>query len=173
MKSISLGTWFGLQIELLPVTFLGSLFLWLGLSAAGSYGIGMPFPEALALGLAAVLLHWISLLLHHLGHFGAARAVGYPMSGLLIGVFGLLARDIYPANEPSLPPAVHIQRALGGPLASALLSGLFYLLLPLWPGNWYWLGMFILLENLFVFTLQVFLPLSFNDGGTVFKNLRR
>ncbi len=173
MKSISLGTWFGLYIDLLPSTFLGSLLLWLGLSAAGVYGIGMPLSEALLLGLVATLLHWISLLFHHLGHFCASRAVGYPMSGLLIGIFGLLARDIYPADEPELPAAVHIQRALGGPLASALLSGIFYLLLPLWPGNWHWLGMFLLLENLFAFTLQVFIPLSFNDGGSILKHIRR
>ena len=95
------------------------------------------------------------------------------MSGLLIGVFGLLARDIYPADEPDLAPGIHIRRALGGPLASALLSGIFYLLLPIWPGKWHWLGLFILLENLFAFTLQVFIPLSFNDGGSILNNLRR
>jgi hypothetical protein len=43
----------------------------------------------------------------------------------------------------------------------------------LWSGNWSWLGWFILLENLFLFTLQVFIPLSFNNGGTILKNLRR
>ncbi len=95
------------------------------------------------------------------------------MSGILFGVFGLLARDHYPADEPELPPAIHIRRALGGPIASALLSVIFFLLLPVWPGNWYWLGLFILLENVFALTLQVFIPLSFNDGGTILKNLRR
>lgn len=173
MKPIQLGTMFGLQIGLLPVTFAGALFLWLGLSAAGWYGLGIPLPEALLLGLVATLLHWISVLLHHLGHLIAARATGHPMSGMLLGVFGLLARDIYPADEPTLAPAVHIRRALGGPIANALLSMIFYLLLPLWPGNWYWLGLFILLENIFVFTLQAVLPLNFNDGGTIFENLRR
>lgn len=63
---------------------------------------------------------------------------GYPMSGILIGVFGLLARDLYPADEPELSPATHIRRALGGPIVNALLSVLFFLLLPLWPGDWYW-----------------------------------
>ena len=45
--------------------------MWLGLSAAGTYGIGISLAEALTLGLAAVLLHWISLLFHHVGHFRA------------------------------------------------------------------------------------------------------
>jgi hypothetical protein len=95
------------------------------------------------------------------------------MSGLEIGMFGILGRDLYPADEPKLLPAIHISRALGGPIVSGLLTVIFFLLLPLWTGNWYWLGLFILLENLFLFTLQVFIPLSFNDGGTILKNLQR
>lgn len=173
MKSIPLGKMFGLQIDLLPMAIWGTFLLWLGLSAAAFYGIGIPLTESLLLGLMATLLHWISGLLHHLGHFLASRMTGYPMAGILLGVFGILARDLYPADEPALPPATHIRRALGGPIASALLSFIFFLLLPVWPGNWYWLGLFALLENLFVFTLQVFLPLSFNDGGAIYGAILR
>jgi hypothetical protein len=173
MKSIHLGKLFGLQIDLLPVTFLATLLLWIGLSAAASYGIGIPLGESILIGLIATLLHWISVLLHHLGHFIASRRTGYPMSGLEIGMFGILARDVYPADEPELLPAIHICRALGGPIVSGLLTVLFFLLLPLWSVNWYWLGLFTLLENLFLFTLQVFIPLSFNDGGTILRNLRK
>lgn len=172
MKSIQLGKLFGLQIDLLPVTFLATFLLWVGLSIA-SYGIGIPLAESILIGLIATLLHWTSVLLHHLGHFIAARRTGYPMSGLQFGMFGILARDLYPADEPELLPAIHIRRALGGPIVSGLLSIVFFLLLPLWSGNWYWLSLFILLENLFLFTLQVFVPLSFNDGGTILKNLQR
>jgi hypothetical protein len=172
MKSIHLGKIFGLQIYLLPVTFLAKLLLWMGLSAA-AYVIGSPLGESLLIGLVATLLHWTSVLLHHLGHFIASRTAGYPMSGLEIGMFGILARDLYLADEPELLPAIHIRRALGGPIVSGALSVIFFLLLPLWSGNWYWLGLFILLENLFLFTLQVFVPLSFNDGGTILRNLRK
>jgi hypothetical protein len=173
MKPIHFGKTFGLQIDILPVTFLATLLLWFGLSAAAFFGIRMPLGEALLLGLIAALLHWTSVLLHHLGHFIASRTTGYPMSGLLFGMFGILARDLYPADEPELAPAVHIRRALGGPIVSGLLSVILFLLLPLWPGNWYWVAWFILLENIFLFTLQVFIPLSFNDGGTILQNLRR
>ena len=172
MKSIHLGKIFGLQIDILPVTFLATLLLWIGLSAA-AYALGSPLGESILIGLVAALLHWTSVLLHHLGHFIASRTAGYPMSGLEIGMFGILARDTYPAGEPELLPAIHIQRALGGPIVSGLLSAIFFLLLPLWSGNWYWLGLFILLENLFLFTLQVFIPLEFNDGGTILRNLRK
>jgi hypothetical protein len=173
MKSIHLGKIFGLQIDLLPVTFLATLLLWIGLSAAAFYGIKIPLGESILLGLIATLLHWTSGLLHHLGHFLASRTTGYPMTGLQLGMIGILARDLYPADESELPPATHIRRALGGPIVSALLSVIFFLLLPLWPGNWYWLGLFILLDNVFVFTLQVFIPLGFNDGGTILRNLRK
>jgi hypothetical protein len=172
MKSIHLGKIFGMQIDILPVTFLATLLLWIGLSAA-TYALRPPLGELILIGLVATLLHWTSVLLHHLGHFIASRRAGYPMSGLELGMFGILARDLYPADEPELLPAIHIRRALGGPIISGLLSVIFFLLLPLWSGNWYWLGWFILLENLFLFTLQVFVPLSFNDGGTILKNLRR
>ncbi len=172
MKSIHLGKIFGLQIDILPVTFLATLLLWIGLSAA-AYVIGSPLGESFLLGLVAALLHWTSVLLHHLGHFIASRTAGYPMAGLEIGMFGILARDLYPADEPELLPAIHIRRALGGPIVSGLLSIIFFLLLPLWSVNWHWLGLFILLENLFLFTLQVFIPLSFNDGGTILRNLQK
>ena len=35
------------------------------------------------------------------------------------------------------------------------------------------LGMFALFENLFVYTLQVFIPLGFNDGSTILRNLQK
>jgi hypothetical protein len=159
-------------MDILPVTFLATLFLWIGLSVA-AYVIGSPLGESLLIGLVAMLLHWTSVLLHHLGHFIASRRAGYPMSGLELGMFGILARDLYPADEPELLPVIHIQRALGGPIVSGMLSVIFFLLLPLWSGNWYWLGLFILLENLFLFTLQILIPLGFNDGGTILRNLQK
>jgi hypothetical protein len=172
MKTIHLGKFLGLQMDILPATFPATLLLWLGLSAAAFYGIKIPLGESILLGLVATLLHWTSGLLHHLGHYLASRTTGYPMLGLELGMFGILARDLYPADEPELPPAIHIRRALGGPLVSALLTVILFLLLPLWPGNWYWIGLFILLDNLLVYALQVFLPLSFNDGGSILRNLR-
>jgi hypothetical protein len=173
MKSIHLGRLFGLQIKILPLAFVGMLMLWVGFSAAAFFGFGIPFGESILLGFIAALLHWTFELVHGLGHALASKQTGFPMTGMTLGTLAIFAQTHYPKDEPELPPSIHIKRALGGPLINGLLSIAFFLALPLWRGNWYWLGMFALFENLFVYTLQILLPLSFNDGGTIWKNLRR
>ena len=173
MKSIQLGKLFGLQISVLPFAFTGTLMLWIGFTAIAIYGLDISAGESLLLGLCAALLHWTFELIHSLGHAYAAKRTGHPMAGIRFGIFAVLAQTIYPKDEPELPPSIHIRRALGGPIINGLLSIIFYLLLPFWSGNWYWIGLFALLENLFVYTLQVFVPLGFNDGSTILRNLRK
>ncbi len=173
MKSIHLGKVFGLQIKILPLAFGGAVLLWVGLSAIAHYGLGLAFGESILLGFAATLLHWVFEFIHSLGHAFAANGTGYPMTGITFGVLAVFAITLYPEDEPELPPAIHIRRALGGPMINGLLSIVFLLLLPVWRGNWFWLGMFALFENIFVYTLQVFLPLGFNDGSTILRNLLR
>jgi hypothetical protein len=95
------------------------------------------------------------------------------MTGIKFGAYSLFALTQYPRDEVALPPSLHIRRALGGPIISGLMSIILYLILPFWPGEWFWLGLFALLENLFIYTLQVFLPLGFNDGSTILRNLRK
>jgi hypothetical protein len=172
VKTIHAGSLFSLRIDILPMAFLGTAFLWVGLSAIAFYGIKIPLGEAILLAGFASLLHWISGLVHHLGHFLASKTTGYPMTGIRFGVYALLAGSRYPTDEPDLPADLHIRRALGGPILSGLLSVILLVLLPLWPGYWYWLGLFALLENSLVYTLQIFLPLGFNDSSTILRNLR-
>lgn len=170
----ALGSLGGLRLSLMPSAVAGSLALWALLSAAGFWMLGLPAGAALVGGFAALLLHWISDIVHHSGHAWAARRTGYPMTG--IRLWGVLGSSVYPADEPQLPAAVHIRRALGGPIASLLLTGLAGLIaMALRPagGAVWWVALFFFLENLFVFTLQVFIPLSFNDGGTLLYWLRR
>jgi hypothetical protein len=173
MKSIQLGKLFGLQISILPLAYLGSFLLWVGFSAIAYYAIGLSFGESVLLGFVATLLHWVFELIHSLGHAFAARRTGYPMVGIAFGTLAIFALTRYPKDEPELPSSVHIRRALGGPIANGLVSILFFLLLTVWRGNWFWIGMFALFENLFVYTLQIFLPLGFNDGSTILRNLRK
>ncbi len=173
MKTIHVGKLFGLQISILPLGFVGTLALWIGFSAIAHYVLGLAFGESVLLGFVATILHWAFEFIHSLGHAFAAKRIGYPMTGITFGVLVVLAATHYPKDEPALPPSIHIRRALGGPIANGLLSILFFLILPLWRGNWFWIGMFALFENLFVYTLQVFLPLGFNDGSTILRNLRR
>ena len=55
-----------------------------------------------------------------LGHARAAEQVGYPMEG--VHLWGVLGTSVYPTDEPELPAEVHVERALGGPKASAVLA---------------------------------------------------
>ncbi len=75
---------------------------------------------ALPLAFMALGLHVLATTLHQIGHTLAARRTGYPMSG--IHYHYVLARSIYPANEPELSSQIHIQRASGGPPLSALVA---------------------------------------------------
>jgi Zn-dependent protease len=173
MKTIQLGKLFGLQIGVFPLAIAGTFIVWGGVTLTLFYGIKLPLGESIFFGLIAALLHWTSELIHSLGHAYAAKRTGYPMIGITFGALALFALTRYPKDEPDLPPALHIRRALGGPIINGLLSIILYLLLPLWRGDWLWIGLFTLLENIFVYTLQVFLPLGFNDGSTILNNLRR
>jgi hypothetical protein len=173
MKSIQLGKLFGLQISISPLAFIGTALIWIGFAAAMFYGIKLPLGQSIFFGLLAALLHWTSELIHTLGHAYAAKRTGYPMNGIVFGAYAFFALTHYPKDEPSLPASIHIRRALGGPIINGLLSIFLYLTLPFWHGDWFWLGLFTLLENIFVYTLQVFIPLGFNDGSTILRNLRR
>src|SRR5258708_36336221 len=92
------------------------------------------------------------------------------MGGSGLGFLGVLGSSVYPRDEPELPPALRIQRALCGPLASraiGLVAGALALALHPSGGLTWWLALFVCVENIVVFGLQVFVPLGFNDASTV------
>jgi hypothetical protein len=147
---------------------IGSLLLWVLLSGSAALGLGVSPAAAVVGGLVAVLLHWASDIVHQLGHARAARTTGHPMIG--IRLWWVLSASIYPSDEGSLPAAVHIRRALGGPVASLLLTVIAALIaLALRPlgGVYWWVALFFFLDNLLVLTLGAFLPLGFTDGSTL------
>jgi len=124
-----------------------------------------------------VALHWVNETWHHYGHFYAARRTGFPMDGVRLGtallVFGT---SIYPDDEQEISPNVHISRALGGPIANAILGlvgALATILLVALHSHFVWVGLVFTLENLMVFVLGNFLPLGFNDGSTLLRWYRR
>ena len=169
-----LGRCYGLAWSARPSAFAGALVLWLLLAVIGAAVLKLPIGAAVAAGLAAMLVHWLSEAWHQLGHAWAARRTGHPMTG--VRFWSLLGSSLYPAGEPALPPSVHVRRALGGPLASALLTLLTgAIALALRPGGGviWWVALFAFLENLFVFTLQAAVPLGFNDGATLWRWLRQ
>lgn len=173
-KLIELGTLFGLRLTAKPSVLGGTALVWAVWTAVTALVFGLGWGQALLVGLGATLLHWLSEFIHQLGHTWAARGVGHPMLG--IRLWGLLSTSIYPASEGDLPAGVHIRRAVGGPFFSLILSlvGGLLLFLALDPAPaWRSLLWFFFLENFFILTLQVFVPLGFNDGGTLWHWLRR
>jgi hypothetical protein len=142
--------------------------LWAILAVIGKEFLALTGPDVVVGGGLLVLLHYGSEFVHQFGHAIAAAQTGYEMSGMHYWL--LLARSIYPPREPRLPAKVHIQRAKGGPIASAILSGvlgiLSLLLIPV-GGLVFEIVVFLFLDNLLVFTLGALLPLPFTDGGTI------
>ncbi len=176
MNERTLGTLAGLRLTATRKAVIGSIVLYvivIGLMAA----FGIPIGSALLGGAIVVILHWLSESFHQLGHAWAARRTGYPMTGVRFGFLGVLSTALYPPDEPSLPANVHIRRALGGPTFSALLSVIAFLVLLMNRRNpsamWVFVSWFFFLENFLVLTLQVFIPLWFNDGGTIWRWMRK
>ena len=168
-RAFDLGSLGGLRISAGPSAIAGSALLWVMLGVAARL-LGVSLGAAILGGLIAVLLHWGSEIVHHLGHARAARATGHPMTG--IRLWWLLGMSLYPRDEGPLPAAVHIRRALGGPAASGLLTLVAALIAvavrPLGGATW-WVALFFFLDNLLVFTLGAFVPLGFTDGSTLLR----
>lgn len=170
MKSVQLGKILGTPISAKLPAIISSLILWLVFSAAGYWLLDLSAAAAIGGGLIATGLHWLSDLLHQLGHVRAARRTGWPMQRLHLHWF--LIASFYPPDEPGLPASIHVRRALGGAPVSLLLSLvglLFMLFLRPTGGLLLYLSQFFFWENLLVFALGAFLPLGFTDGSTLLK----
>jgi hypothetical protein len=162
----------GLRLSARPSAFIGALLLWVILSGVGIGALGLSSVAGVLAGLLAVALHYFSDTVHQLGHAWAARRTGHPMIG--IQFWWVLSASLYPPDEPALPAAVHIRRALGGPTASlalTVIAGGIALALALAAAGgvlWY-VALFFWLDNLLVLTLGAFLPLGFTDGSTLLR----
>ncbi|HUF37694.1 MAG TPA: hypothetical protein VMN57_04160 [Anaerolineales bacterium] len=172
-KSHSLGRFFGLEHTFAPSAIVGLALLWALLAAGAWYLLDQALPTAALLGLAGALLHFAGEAWHQLGHARAARRAGAPMKG--VHYWWVLGSSIYPPDEDEQPPAVHIRRALGGPVASLwLAAGLAVLALALPPATpLFYLAAFACLDNLLVFGLGSLLPLGFTDGSTIIRYARK
>lgn len=170
-KGYRLGNIAGLRIVVERSFFYASVVLGVLLVAVGFFLLDLSPAAAIAGGLAAVVLHWLAGLAHHLGHAWAARRTGYPMSGIHCRL--LLCASRYPRHEPLLPAGVHIRRALGGPLFSfalALAAGAVAILLLQAQGGLLWYAtVFLALDSFLVFTAGALLPLGFTDGSTLLE----
>ncbi|KXK12864.1 MAG: hypothetical protein UZ14_CFX002002102 [Chloroflexi bacterium OLB14] len=131
MKSFHLGKGFGVKITATPLVFVGIVFIWLGLTATGYFAFDISLGEAIFLGFVAMFLHYVLELIHSLGHVVVAKHVGYPMTEICFGVYGIYAQTIYPTDEPELDSSIHIRRALGGPIANLIVSLILFVIHPL------------------------------------------
>jgi len=166
----------GLPVSIVPGFIVGTGLTILALAAIGLFALGFGLIPALAAAFAATALMWLSELFHQLGHAVAARGTGHPMIAITLGRYFILGTSVYPADEGELPPAVHIRRALGGPIASLIVSVLALpIALALQPagGAPFAVAAFVFGLNFFAYTLQIALPLRFNDGEVLWKYLRR
>lgn len=167
-NKIPLGRIGELEISAKQSAFVGFIAVWLVLSAVALFFIKLSPVEGIFGGFLCACLHWLSELLHHLGHAGAARQTGYPMRGVLF--VHVLALSQYPRDEPPLSGKIHIRRALGGPAVSFVITILAFLILlaaQAMGGLFYWVALWFFLDNLLVFFLGAFLPLGFTDGSTI------
>lgn len=163
---------FNQDLSIEPSIFIGSIILWLILGWVGVGLLALPLPQAILGSFVAVLLYWFSDFVHQLGHVYAANKTGYPMIGIHLGTFLFLSTSVYPKDEPALPGATHIRRALGGPIASlafTLVTGLVARIVYPMGGLILWLALFTSLTNFFLFTIGALLPLGFTDGSTILK----
>jgi hypothetical protein len=176
MKERKLGTLAGLSWTATPAVLIGSIVLYVIVVVLMAV-FSIPIGSALLGGVIAVIVHWFTEAVHQWGHAWAARRTGYPMTGVRLGKWGVLSTALYPPDEPPLPAKIHIRRALGGPIFSAWLSAIAFIVILMTIRDaaalWAFVLWFFFLENFFVMTLQVFIPLGFNDGGTIWHWLRK
>ncbi|MCA9915235.1 MAG: hypothetical protein KC496_17900 [Anaerolineae bacterium] len=166
-------TFFGVPVLVRRSALVGSAILLILLTAAAVAFTALTPLDALIAGILATLLHWLGDLVHQYGHAMMAKRVGHPMRGLILA--WVLVFSHYPRNEPEIAPELHMQRAIGGPIASAIVAAVAGLL-ALWMvpmgGMAAFLAWFFLLENLVVFAIgglfpPVYLPFFCNDGGSI------
>jgi Zn-dependent protease len=143
------------------------LFVWSLASAVfPSTNPGLGTATYVAMGVAAVLLFFGSLLLHELGHALQARRDGVQIEGITLWLFGGVAR--FRGMFPNAGAEFRI--AIAGPLVTAVLAGIFLALAalthfqPAVDAVVAWLGYVNLL--LFGFNLLPAFPL---DGGRVLR----
>lgn len=163
-KTTFLGKWLGVEWGYWPLALWCSVGLWLAL-AGWLWGRVGDWPTAVAGGLLCLMIHWLGEMLHQAGHAFMAKRVGHPQSRWVF--LHLLLAAQYPKNEPKLPTAVHLRRAMGGiPVSVALSVVAAVWLFRFTPASPLWLAVaqFTFWENLLVYALGALFPLHTISG---------
>jgi hypothetical protein len=164
---LTLPTIKGTPVKAKPAV-LGNVFaLWAALTwLSGRKRPDRPWPARLGVGALATATLLLADVGHAIAHIFSAHLAGAPMDEILISQD--MPRTLYVDN--AVPPAVHRQRAMGGPIFSALGLCLSWLLRTLAPpqsllrelADWSSRGHGLILMGSLV-------PLPIVDGGTILK----
>jgi Zn-dependent protease len=122
----SVGRWFGFPIRIDYSWFiLIALIVWIFSTVEFPRQLpGYGEPAYLAMGIAAALFFFLSLLLHELAHSVVARSRGIHVQGITLFIFGGVAQTTMEAKRP----VDEFVLTVVGPLASFGLAGAFYLI---------------------------------------------
>lgn len=171
MQDLKLGKSNSLEVSAAPSAVVCAVLMVAVLSAVAYFLLNEMLFFAIVGGIVAAFLHYDSGLFHQMGHANAARTAGYPMTGMRY--WWIFSQSLYPPDEPELPAETHVQRALGGPYFSLLMSLVSGFILYLTytsngpTGIVFYVFAFFFLDNLLFYTLGSFLPLGFTDGSTL------
>lgn len=171
--SFRIGRWFGFPIRIDYSWFpVAALVIWT--FSTREFPRALPFHSSstyLAMGTAAALLFFLSVLLHELGHALAGRMRGVTVEHITLFIFGGIAQ----ARDEARRPLDEFLLTAAGPLASLALAGLFHaarLAAESWaaPAPVTTVLGFLALLNfvLAVFNMIPGFPL---DGGRIFRSI--
>lgn len=168
--NFSIGTIRGIRI-LINWTWIGIFILVAWSLAVGyfpSHFKHWPIGEYWAVGVAAALLLFISVLIHELSHSFVAQARGLPVSTITLYIFGGVSNL---TREPA-SPGEEFWIAIAGPLSSIALGAIFGAL-HLAIAHPAWLtAMFGYLSAVnFILALFNLIPAFPLDGGRVFRSI--
>ncbi len=169
----SIGRWFGFRISIDYSWFLVfALVLWT--FSAHEFPRQLPGRETIvyyAMGAAAAVLFFLSVLLHELAHSAMARARGIEVEGITLFIFGGVAQTRMEASRA----LDEFLLTVVGPLSSLALAAAFYGLglaaeAAGWPEPVSTVAVFLALLNLVLAVFNMFpgFPL---DGGRIFRSI--
>ncbi len=117
------------------------------------------------MGIASVILLFVSVLLHELSHSLVARYHQIKVENITLFFFGGVAS----INDEDMKPSSEFLMAIAGPLFSLLLSGIFFVIYT-YNGNPFWTAItFYLYQLNFVLGLFNLVPGYPLDGGRAFR----
>jgi len=160
--AINLGKIFGIQLRLHY-----SWFLIFALLAVSLVAPNWSSPFAWAIGITTGLLFFASVVAHELAHSLVGRANGIPVTSITLFIFGGLAMMTREAAHPK----AELKMAAAGPICSAVIGGICFLIWSFSPGMPPLVAQMVLWLMVMNFALAVFnlIPGFPLDGGRIFR----